>query len=468
MSAEVVSSPLTGITNTDNEVVNEGTSYSFQFNKTGVGDGELIGVIKEVDGVQTQVDPTSNEWFQATTSPQALVAYNFQVNEKNEVETQISEASFEELQKYYNDKTGKNDNAETNFNDENDVNIAVQREFAPQYAAYRETRGKKVGTDIYTYPLDIDPLQDHLKISKFKYQRPKGSEKVFGSLPAESRTVVIQPGITKNGVVEQEQITAQVNFPGSSMLGNQLEGSVLLPMPKVVDTNGAEWGDSELNIIALAAAAVVGKKNDLFGTRDDVLANKDLKNITKKMVANPTKSNLGSFKDSVVAAVASEAAIRTTGQTVTTDEILARTQGTVLNPNAELLFQGPVLRDFNFDFLMIARSQREGEEIRKIIRWFKTGMAPQKKDATLLKTPNIFTLEYKRGAGDMDVLNTVNRFNPGGLALRTFAVDYAPNGYWSAYQDSQPVALKCSMNFAELRPIYQRDQELTPKNSVGY
>ena len=68
----------------------------------------------------------------------------------------------------------------------------------------------------------------------------------------------------------------------------------------------------------------------------------------------------------------------------------------------------------------------------------------------------------------MDVLNTVNRFNPGGLALRTFAVDYAPNGYWSAYQDSQPVALKCSMNFAELRPIYQSDQELTPENSVGY
>ena len=95
-------------------------------------------------------------------------------------------------------------------------------------------------------------------------------------------------------------------------------------------------------------------------------------------------------------------------------------------------------------------------------------MAPQFNSAALLNTPYIFTLEYKRGQADMDVLNTVNRFSKGGLALRTFAVDYAPNGYWSAYQDSQPVALKCSMNFAELRPIYQRDQEDTPKNSVGY
>ena len=32
------------------------------------------------------------------------------------------------------------------------------------------------------------------------------------------------------------------------------------------------------------------------------------------------------------------------------DTFLARTGGRVLNPNAEMLFQGPVIRDFNFDF----------------------------------------------------------------------------------------------------------------------
>ena len=64
-------------------------------------------------------------------------------------------------------------------------------------------------------------------------------------------------------------------------------------------------------------------------------------------------------------------------------------------------------------------------------------------------------LEYKNGVGDDDILKTVNRFSPGGLALTTIKVDYAPNGYWSAYQDSQPVALKMSLNFTELRPIYE-------------
>ena len=67
-----------------------------------------------------------------------------------------------------------------------------------------------------------------------------------------------------------------------------------------------------------------------------------------------------------------------------------------------------------------------------------------------------------------DVLKTVNLFNPGGLALTTLQTDYAPSGYWSAYRDSQPVAVKLSLAFTELRPIYHGDQDKTPTDSVGY
>ena len=38
------------------------------------------------------------------------------------------------------------------------------------------------------------------------------------------------------------------------------------------------------------------------------------------------------------------------GVSISPDTILARTSGVVLNPNAEMLFQGPVIRDFNFSF----------------------------------------------------------------------------------------------------------------------
>ena len=150
------------------------------------------------------------------------------------------------------------------------------------------------------------------------------------------------------------------------------------------------------------------------------------------------------------------------------DTVLARQGGRVLNPNAEMLFQGPVIRDFAFSFIMIARSQKEGADIRKIIRFLKLGMAPKFRTTTYLKAPDVFTLDYKNGRGKDDYLKTVNQFNPGGLALTTMNVDYAPNGYWSAYRDSQPVALKMDLNFTELRPIYQGDQAGTPEDSVGY
>ena len=439
--------------------------YQFRFR-----DNKLIGVV-EFDGEVTKpIDPNTNEWFEVTTSSEALKAYNLAVNEKDGISKVMEEASYEELTQYYAENKKNYDNEETNVADENDLNVATTA-----FAAYRydsPEKRKTTGTDIYTYPFDIDPLQDHLKISKYKYNRTS----IQQSRPAgEYKNIVIQKerkgtGAQRNTILDEE-IKVDVTRPGDSVRGSKLEGSVLLPMPKVVDTNGAEWGDSELNIIALAAASISGQGLGLTkaGIKDEFGLDNQLFKTLRKIRGNPDKTtSFGEIKDTFASAVASSAIIRSTGQTVTEDQLLARSQGTVMNPNAELLFAGPVLRDFNFDFLMVARSKREGEEIRKIIRWFKTGMAPQFNSAALLNTPNIFTLEYKRGQADMDVLNTVNRFSKGGLALRTFAVDYAPNGYWSAYQDSQPVALKCSMNFAELRPIYQRDQEDTPENSVGY
>ena len=470
MAEKIFSSPLKTIGEGENP-----PKYSFTFSKEGKGKGKLIGINKVGTSgtVDTPVDPSGAEWNTISNSDEAKSAYNLQINHKD-VGDDIVIADKDTLDTRFNQETKKFANraaAAEEIDERNNINVATdaQREFSPQYASYLESRGKRFSNNFYTYPLDIDPLQDHMKISKYKYKRPS----VQGSRPATSTDVMSEPSKfqkrreARTGYKAPRKVTATVNKPGDSMLGSQLEGSVILPMPKVVDTNGAEWGESELNILGLAAASLAGKfigggdKND-----PDFKA---AKKIARELKKNPDRtSGFGDVKNAIVAATAAEASVRATGQTITQDELLARASGRVLNPNAELLFQGPVLRDFNFDFLMIARSRQEGREIRNIIRWFKLGMAPQFNNSTFLNTPDIFTLEYKRGQGNMDQLNTVNRFSPGGLALRTIAVDYAPNGYWSAYQDSQPVALKMSLNFAELRPIYKSDHERLPENSVGY
>ena len=185
----------------------------------------------------------------------------------------------------------------------------------------------------------------------------------------------------------------------------------------------------------------------------------------------------GSVRRKTTGAIYNQIVAKTAGLLLGTDlnadTVLARQGGTVLNPNAEMLFQGPALRDFTFKYRMIARNQDEGQMIRNIIRFLKLGMAPKFRSSTYLKSPDVFSLQYKRGRGkpsdsEEGILDTVNRFSPGGLALTSINTDYAPNSYWSAYSDSQPVEITMDLNFVELRPIYYNDQVLTPTNSVGF
>ena len=115
---------------------------------------------------------------------------------------------------------------------------------------------------------------------------------------------------------------------------------------------------------------------------------------------------------------------------------------------------------------MIARSQDEGRMIRKMIRWFKEGAAPKYDNVALLGTPDIFELEYIT-PGNRGILN---RFHD--MALRTITVDYAPDGFWSAYEDSHPVACRMSLQFTELKPVYGGPKgdyaKLNDDDSVGY
>ena len=443
----------------------DGSKVSYTFDRA---DGKIIGITKNGESL----NPNTNEFKNFSQSDDALAAYNVakygnakKSYTKNQPETKTSD----ELNSYHNQQNKKETNEDKDISttspSESSLAAATNYGIGNPFTGYNNAkRGRKVYAEVFAYPLDIDPLQDHLKIKKYKYQRTS----VQAGRPNRVNTVKGEEIKNKRGRITGYKDDTQSNVAGDSVLGMEQLGTVILPMPKVVDTNGAEWGESKINILGLAAMGA-GKKLGQIGISDE--EQERLKQLNKQFKNKPGKGKTSDFKDvlgAIGGATFTQAASTALGQQISTNEFLARASGRVLNPNAELLFQGPVLRDFNFDFLMIARSREEGDEIRRIIRWFKTGMAPRFNNSTFLETPDVFSLEYKRGQGPTDILDTVNRFNPGGLALRTIAVDYAPNGYWSAYQDSQPVAIRMSLNFAELRPIFASDQEMTPASSVGY
>ena len=450
-----------------------GSKYSFNF----VG-GKLVGIQKADENGQfgnslenEYLNPKLSTFGDIAATDEALNAYNTAKygSNKNGYEDSVTQATSAELQDYFNEQGKKATNQAAILEESNSV---TSGDFLPSnpvfrgagnnknYKPYAYTRDKG---ELYAYPSDISTDQDHLKIQKWEYVRPN-----------------INQSKPNQGAAKQDQ-----NVAGDSVKGSRLQGSVLLPMPKVVDVNGADWGENKITAFGLAAVGTAEIAGNLAGLTPGLTAEeRQRRQGARKLLKEEGQSGagFGSAKelDEFRKTLGSAASVSVTsgiaglagnalGTQVSPDTFLARTGGAVLNPNAEMLFQGPVIRDFNFSFLMIARSEDEGKNIRRIIKWFKKGMAPKFRNTTLIKSPDIFTLEYRNAGG---LLKTVNRFNPGGLALTTVNVDYAPSGYWSAYRDSQPVAVKMDLNFTELRPIYQKDQEdddvFRGLDSVGY
>ena len=141
------------------------------------------------------------------------------------------------------------------------------------------------------------------------------------------------------------------------------------------------------------------------------------------------------------------------GQAVGGANVTARSTGTVINPNLELLFGGPQLRQFNFNFNLTPRDREEARIVRKIVRAMKRNMTPQRSDSNLfLKTPRIFKIEYIYGEGNQEH-PFMNKFKP--CACTNFSVNYTPDGSYMTYAgEPSMTSYQISMSFGEIEPIY--------------
>ena len=434
----------------------DGSNISFEFDRE---DGKIIGIKKQnSNGDFISVDPKTSEFSDLSQSDEAVHAYNvakYTSNKRAYVDS-IASKSSAELESYYQDQNKKETNEQ--FVEEDQPAINQPLAFSTPRDGFAGYVGPaKRSSDIMAYPSDIDTKQDHMKITRYEYRRPTVNQ----SKPAQ----------------QIKTIFGTRTIAGDTVKGSQIKGSILLPMPKPTDVNAAAWGKSELNQQGLAAIGSAQKAAGLSGLLGLNLTGKTAEDTGKDFVAGLREgggrrpfagfTNLRGFGQANATNFITKLAGGAFGTELDPDTFLARAGGRVLNPNAEMLFQGPAIRDFAFEFQMIARSETEGKTIRKIIKFLKLGMAPKFRNTTFIANPDVFQLEYKNGKGGGNVLKTVNQFSPGGLALTNINVDYAPSGYWSAYQDSQPVAVKMSLNFTELRPIFQGDQINTPEDSVG-
>ena len=264
-----------------------------------------------------------------------------------------------------------------------------------------------------------------------------------------------------------------VSKPGDRRNANEDRiRTIILPIPSnISDTNAARFGDSELNSIGAEILSGVtgimesGKKytqgvqEGLKSTGNEISGA-----IDKLLNASGGTDGISGF----ITRKAASSAVGILGVNVSPQQILARTQGEILNPNLELLFGGPTLRSFRFSFKFIPRNRSEAQEVMEIIRCFKMNMAPKVKgtsiENTMMKTPNVFELRYKKGQTPHPFLN---RFKQ--CFLETVSANYTADGTYATYDDGTPVSMTLDLSFKEIEPVYDSDyDEGEGVGGVGY
>ena len=225
-------------------------------------------------------------------------------------------------------------------------------------------------------------------------------------------------------------------------------GRVVLPIPAGInDSNQVSWQSGEMNAgqMALAGIAIDGITKGLTE------AGKTAADAIRK--ATGTEDT----KDAIAQTIAGAA----TGDQ---KALMQRASGQVINPNMELLFNGPQLRDFSFAFNFTARSAGEGATILRILRFFKQGMSPIRSQSNLfLKSPHTFKLEYKNGSSSHKALNKFKE-----CALKSCGLQYTPDGNYSTFDDGVMTKYQMTLGFTELEPVFNDDYAEFSQSEIGY
>jgi len=229
-------------------------------------------------------------------------------------------------------------------------------------------------------------------------------------------------------------------------------GTVILPIPGgIQDTNSVSWSGQNMNALqaGLANVALNTIERGVEG------ATQSITNVKNAIVANA-----GEGKTAVAQLFAGAAS-------GTGTQLLTRTTGAVINPNLELLFSGPALRTFSFQFKLNARERRESEEIVKILRFFKQGSAAQKSKSHLfLKSPHTFQIQYLHRGPEGDENPFMNKIKE--CALQSVAVNYTPEGNYATFDDGAMTSYELTLSFSELEPVFNNDYAVDNDTSIGF
>lgn len=242
------------------------------------------------------------------------------------------------------------------------------------------------------------------------------------------------------------------NFKSTPVVVGESEiKSIILPMPQDLSTEQKQdWQSKSFTRLGAAAIAAVGGGS--FSKTGDVAKN--------------VGGNLKAIKDAITTTGLN--AIPGVGGNLTFNDITGSTRGVILNPNAELLYDGPSIREIGMVFKMVPMNQGETLIIKSICDAFRAASLPTfggegsidisklkgKKtdtlaDSNFIRVPLLCKFTFMKGG---DPHPFVAQYKPCGIA--SVEINYTPDGTYATYENGSPVATEISLKFVETKLIF--------------
>jgi len=331
------------------------------------------------------------------------------------------------------------------------------------YGNRTKRKKRKIQDGILRYPLQsLTSSTDYLQIDIGNYE-PVGERYI--NKPGSSKRYVTSTSRGSSNSTAHLSTRPLINA-----------GTILLPIPsQIKDTNTAAYNDSKMNGMAATFAAA---SEDLMninwsgkGEEGDVAS--QLAKLGEEAIGEAIGGvgNIDFIKMRLKKQFAAQA-VSLFDKNVNPEDMLARSNGEILNPHMELLFSGPTLRNFRFSFKFTPRNELEAQQVKLIIRAFKQNMAPKVRGSAggsgsgswFLKTPNIFKIQYKSGNRNHPFLNKFKQ-----CFLTNVDTSYTADGTYTTYDDGTPTSMLLDLAFKETEPIYDDDYDEGPgTEGVGY
>ena len=249
------------------------------------------------------------------------------------------------------------------------------------------------------------------------------------------------------------------------------ETSIILPMPQDLGNELSQsWEGKQFSAAGRAAVATAAAGQTSFAM--------------DKLTGD---SNLVALQASITGGILNK--LPGVAGNIQFNDITGSTRGIVLNPNAELLYDSPELREIGMSWKLLPRTADEAAEIQKIVRSFRGASLPSwgeknyftsndaapdigitglknKNDndkltgkanipgSNFVHVPNMCKFTFMTGTGtNMNII----QFKP--CAISKVQVNYTSDGTYASYQGGVPVATELTLNFVESKIVFAHEVE---------